>query len=59
MPSESEARSRSVPGSDKSDLRKKPLLVVVLVIGLIVALLTQPDESDLAETDVTEISYQS
>lgn len=59
MPSESEAKLRSVPDSDKSDLRKKQLLVVVLVVGLIVALLTQPDESDLAETDVTEISNQS
>ena len=59
MPSESEAKLRSVPGSDKSDLHKKQFLVVVLVVGLIVALLTQPDESGLAETDVTKISNQS
>ncbi|MDG2224201.1 MAG: hypothetical protein P8L85_22660 [Rubripirellula sp.] len=58
MPSESEMKSRPASNSTTDGLRKKQLLVVALVIGLIAALLMQPEEPDLMAPGVTETSAQ-
>ena len=55
MPTDDAAKTPTNPASDAASLRKKQILVVVLLVGLMVALLTQPEKEEEPRGSVSEL----